>query len=200
MSGSYSGLGLLVPAGIVPPAKDLPGGKAYLSDQGRVFYCPCPVRDYNKYDDYWWWCKPDAAQTTRMNYSMRPQFMGVSGSNALPYASHVWVPPAFGTPKRTVMPATTPPKVYFPRTKDFKNVAIVADLVDAPQHLRDQHRDGWNVLYSNYAVKYIRAEYVRSATPGVANTSEWEAVTDAGASTTANRPPLCRVWLHFDRL
>ena len=55
-------------------------------------------------------------------------------------------------------------------------------------------------LYANFAVKFIREELLHSATPGDPNTTEWEAVTDAGASTVANRPPLIRVWQHLDRL
>jgi len=187
LHGEYTGVGLLAAAGILPPARPNATGGYDKTDRGRVLYCPMPARMYNTYDDYPAWCLPGS--TTRMNYSMRPRFIGVSGSDAAPYCTHEW---NWTVTNYSKLPATP----WIPKTSTFKNQAIMADLVDAPQHLKDQHRLGWNVLYSNYAVKFIRVEYVR----GTPTAPEWEAVTDAGASTTANRPPLIRTWEHFDRL
>jgi prepilin-type N-terminal cleavage/methylation domain-containing protein len=199
MKGEYTGLGLLIPAGLVPPAQLVNGatvlapGTTVLSAKGRVFYCPMPVRAYNNYDDYWWWNHPLAAQTTRMNYSLRPQYIGASGNDALPYASHMWTLPINGKYTKLAQP-------YFPKVTDFKNVAIAADLVDRPNHLRDQHRDGWNVLYSNGAVKFIKANYV-TLIGATAATTEWDGVQDDEATATnATCQSLMRTWLHFDKL
>jgi prepilin-type N-terminal cleavage/methylation domain-containing protein len=193
--GEYVGVGLLIPAGIVPAARENAPGSYTLSTQGRVFYCPLPARPYNNYEDYPKWGRTDAAGTIRMNYSMRPEFVGVNGSHGTPAATHRWN--ASFAYSRVLPPASGTASLYMPRTRDFKNAAILADLINAPQHLRDQHKLGFNVLYSNGAVKFVRAEYLRGPTPAL---SEWEAVTDAGASTTANRPPLIRTWKHLDRL
>ena len=70
-----------------------------------------------------------------------------------------------------------------PKTYHFKNKAIVADLIDSPIHLRDQHRLGFNVLYSNYAVKFIRTEFLRGTN---VLTAEWEGVTEAGMSPSSS--------------
>ena len=79
-----------------------------------------------------------------------------------------------------------------------ETMGAMADLVDAPRHLKDQHRLGWNVLYANYSVKFIRVEFVRGT--NILN-AEWEGVTEAGASpSSANLPYLMRTWEHFDRL
>src|SRR5437763_1343064 len=58
-TGDFIGLGLLVPAGIVPPATVNPStGQTSLSAKGRVFYCTLVARQYNTYDDYPYWCLP----------------------------------------------------------------------------------------------------------------------------------------------
>jgi prepilin-type N-terminal cleavage/methylation domain-containing protein len=194
--GEYCGLGMLVAGGYVPPAKLDSAGRWILSPRGAIFYCPLPARTYNTYNDYPYWCavrEPNlggSGTVTRMNYSCRPQYFGGSGNDALPYPIRQWNL-ANGTYNQGV-----PGSPWMPKTKDFKNVAIVADLVDAPQHLKDQHRVGWNALYSNNAVKFVRVEFCRS---NDRTTTAWEAVTDAGVSSAANAMPLMNTWLRLDK-
>ncbi len=190
--GDFCGVGLLVPAGIIPAARQLPNGDYVKSEKGRVLYCPLVAAQWNTYDDYPWWCLP--GNTTRMNYSMRPHVAGLppSGGSFPPYATHIWNP-AVNNYDKNIVPSVP----WIPKASYYKGQAIVADLVDQPRHLKDQHRLGWNVLYANYSVKFIRAEYVHGTS--ILN-SEWEKVVDNPSPISFNNTFLFRTWEHFDRL
>ena len=61
-------------------------------------------------------------------------------------------------------------KTPFPKATRYKNLALLADLVSAPQRLIDRHKKGINVLYGNGGAKWVDvkvflADLNRSADP-----------------------------------
>jgi prepilin-type N-terminal cleavage/methylation domain-containing protein len=159
----YSNLGLLVPAHIAPPNG---------SEMGRVFYCPGSTvwgtqRRFNYFDP----TNLDASNpwigrqgcSTRITYSLRMEYAAWDGGgNKVQYPNLRWEMDlsSSGTIEFKTRPSNTP---IFPRAGDFNRKgasALVMDLSDIPSNRRLVHRGGVNVLYANWAAKYVPQEYI----------------------------------------
>jgi prepilin-type N-terminal cleavage/methylation domain-containing protein len=156
----YTGLGLLVPAGLAPQSG---------SQSGRVFYCPgtTPASTnyhFNSASNPWVGWK---GYTTRITYSLRFEYAVWSASSTenwnLQYPNT-----RFDLDKTTasgdvfiVPPGNTRP--IFPRANSFnrKNAsALIMDLNDSKPNRRAVHRGGVNALYANWSAKYVPQEYI----------------------------------------
>ena len=160
----FAGLGLLVPANIVP---DDPA-----SAQGRAFYCPTaadfvPQNDFNYTDDGGnaaldnpWIGQPGL--TTRSTYTLRPEYYSSDGNPQYPYARwDLEQTTRTGTPARLV--DIDPNRPCFPRANEFTRrgaSAIVTDLILTPNTGGSIHRGGMNVLYANWSAKYVPQTFI----------------------------------------
>jgi prepilin-type N-terminal cleavage/methylation domain-containing protein len=186
--GDYVSLGLLVAANIVKKDKT-PGGAA------SAFYCPTQTQDGNTFDDHWnpWIGVP--GQPTRMAYSARPEYRW----EHKPYPAYRWqinrnaAGDVLASSKYVRIKSDASP--WFPRDRDFKNVALLADLiVTHDQHLNQGHRYGFNVLYSNWSARWIPLQMFKQ---------EYDKLPIVGynaAYTTGPRPTHFAIWTKWDRL
>jgi prepilin-type N-terminal cleavage/methylation domain-containing protein len=138
--------------------------------------------------------------TLKMGYCSRSALSSVAGwEQTLRWTANDGVPPVPGAPwKRPVYFNTVgfvgqPAKL---RTANvFKGKALVSDLIGDPRLVLGTHKDGVNVLYANYAVKWIPRDFFKNdlnqtsiTTPPTNN------YTLAGGSTA-----LHRCWETFDQ-
>ncbi len=163
----FSGLGLLVPANIVP------GDPA--SAQGRVFYCPTaadfiPQNDFNYVDDNGnaaaaaqdnpWIGQPGF--TTRNTYTLRPEYYSGEAVPQYPYARwDLEQTTRTGTPARLI--EIDPNRPCFPRANEFTRrgaSAIVTDLILTPNTGGSIHRGGMNALYASWSAKYVPQQFI----------------------------------------
>jgi hypothetical protein len=84
------------------------------------------------------------------------------GGNKVQYPNLRWEMDlsSSGTIEFKTRPSNTP---IFPRAGDFNRKgasALVMDLSDIPSNRRLVHRGGVNVLYANWAAKYVPQEYI----------------------------------------
>jgi prepilin-type N-terminal cleavage/methylation domain-containing protein len=156
----YSNLGLLVPANIAPGSG---------SELGRVFYCPGTAtwgtqRRFNYFDpndinsSNPWIGWPDC--TTRITYSLRMEYSARDGGGLnVQYPNARW---DLDASELTYINPPSPTPI-FPGPRDFTAggaSALVMDLSDIPSNRKVVHRGGVNVLYANWAAKYVPKEYI----------------------------------------
>jgi prepilin-type N-terminal cleavage/methylation domain-containing protein len=159
----FSGLGLLVPANIVP---DDPS-----SAQGRAFYCPAaadfiPQNDFNSADDSSagqdnpWIGQPGS--TTRNTYTLRPEYYSGDGNPQYPYARwDLEQTTRTGNPARLI--DIDPNRPCFPRANEFTrrgSSALLTDLILTPNTGGSIHRGGVNALYANWSAKYVPQQFI----------------------------------------
>jgi prepilin-type N-terminal cleavage/methylation domain-containing protein len=210
-TGSFVGMGLLVPAGIIKltqPGEPPPG-------EANIFYCPAAEvaaglsHTLNELPYNPWIGVPGMA--TRIQYSQRPEaiFLPVGGQ-ALPYPAYKWnLNPPYGTARRTEagVPAhgsaiaNAPYKL--PQIKDLKHKALVMDLSTTQLHLNYGHPKGVNVLYSDWNVRYVgRHDLNQFYCPNEVNPAGSTNGNSDGVSgyTTRGREWTNKMWVWLDSL
>jgi prepilin-type N-terminal cleavage/methylation domain-containing protein len=136
----------------------------------------------------------------KMGYSSRSALSSVSGwEQTLKWTANDGVPIAAGQPwKRPVYynnPGFVGQAAKTRTANVFKSKAIVSDLLGDPRLVQGIHKDGVNVLYANYAVKWIPREYFKTDLALTAiSTPPTNNYISAGSSTA-----LHRIWETFDR-
>ena len=163
----YTNLGLLVPAKIAPQSG---------SASGRVFYCPgtTPAETFYQFN-YVNPANPVASNpwvgrpgyTTRITYSPRFEyavFTATSGPTNwnLQYPNtHCNLDATTETEEYITPPSNKAP--IFPTVSTLNrkgSSALIMDLNDLNTNRRAVHRGGVNVLYANWAAKYVPQEYI----------------------------------------
>lgn len=102
----------------------------------RIFYCPSersPRMQFNTADNPWP-PGPELMSTANVfsGYGCRPQVK-------LPDDLALYPDPTFNMPKLT----------------EFKNKAILSDLMNSPPRLDQRHKDGLNVLYGSGSARWV---------------------------------------------
>jgi prepilin-type N-terminal cleavage/methylation domain-containing protein len=167
----YQMLGLLIPA--------------FKIGDGRFFYCPTANQEnkqYNTPTNPWPW--PEVSPTSpsvSMAYGSRPGLkMGAdpanpytgSGAwgNTTEYSSTVWPWPGTSSDfsagyrfDQLMPPAAGRPPRPMPRIQQLKSIAIVSDLMNSKDALRQTHREGINALYGDGSARFYRATKVFSS-------------------------------------
>jgi prepilin-type N-terminal cleavage/methylation domain-containing protein len=144
----YIGMGLLVPAGIISDqvVTDTSAG------EGKFLYCPVqtnPGTGYNDPGNEW---VGTFGSATRISYTQRAEWYYAQGQ---PYVTKVWNPQAANGGFMAAPNGTAP---WFPKSKDFKDRALMIDLFVNPGHeeFNQGHKTGMNVLYSNWNVQFVQ--------------------------------------------
>lgn len=159
----YVGAGLMVPAGILSDqvVTDTSAG------EGLVMYCPVqsnPGTGYNDNGNEW---VGTAGAATRISYSQRPEWDYEQGK---PWAAGVWDPVpnngAYKANPNSDQTSTQPfanSKPWFPKAKDFKNRALIVDLLINPGHeeFPQGHKTGINMLTSNWNVQFVQYDLLQ---------------------------------------
>jgi type II secretory pathway pseudopilin PulG len=168
----YTGMGLMVAANVV---KNTPG-----TQEGRMFYCPTFAGRYTQNEFNYrdpanagasnpW--VPEPGFTTRMTYSMRPEYWATDAATDGGPAQRPQFPFSRWDMDKTTSSANVflitgdnkNPKPCFPRASLFNRKgasAIVMDLNSAEDNRIGVHRGGVNVLYSNWGAKYVPQEHI----------------------------------------
>src|SRR5436309_4816419 len=112
----------------------------------QAFYCPSeiyPDEMFNTPSNPW---PPYAGinSNVRIGYACRP--IDAAG-NVVSWEGNVSWPVKQGTSPAVAMP--------FPKLTKYKNLAILADFVSAPQRITDRHKKGINVLYGNGGARWV---------------------------------------------
>jgi prepilin-type N-terminal cleavage/methylation domain-containing protein len=79
------------------------------------------------------------------------------------------------------------PEAGLPKLAQYKNQAILADVMVTPMHLKTRHKKGLNVMYGNGSAKWVPADaflYKGAPINAIANVFP----TDLAAFATANNP------------
>ena len=163
----YTNLGLLVPANIAPKSG---------SDAGRVFYCPGTIPLETLYQfNYVNPLDPSASNpwvgrpgfSTRITYSMRFEYVvftavGDPPNWNLQYPNtHLNLDATSEIDEYITPPSNKVP--IFPSVNKLNrkgDSALIMDLNDLRRNRRAVHRGGVNVLYANWAAKYVPQEYI----------------------------------------
>jgi len=193
----YTGLGLLVPANIAPSRRG--------SKEGAVFYCPTTATRYTNNDfNYWDPARPDISNPwvgvpgsgTRMTYSVRPEYW-CSDPPVIQYPWSRWdMIKTTGSTNVFILPKD-PNRPCFPRASAFTNKnasAILMDLNNFEDNRLGVHRGGMNVLYANWAAKYVSQEYIEK---------HLKTIRALEATAPTGRPARRAhfdMWLELDRL
>ena len=162
MINDYTGLGLLVPAKIAPQDR---------SEMGRVFYCPGSSvvgtgRRFNYIDPNSdgssnpWVGHPRCS--TRITYSPRMEYWSWDGTDSWWHLQYPNARSAMDKPDSFIIPLSNTEPI-FPRASAFNHgsaSALLMDLYDFPTNRKLIHRGGWNVLYANWAAKYVPHEFI----------------------------------------
>ena len=161
----YSNLGLLVPANIAPRAD---------SEMGRVFYCPAlpDVATYWRFN----YVDPASASmsnpwvgrpgySTRITYSLRQEYAAWDDNGQkIQYPNTRWDVDKTTLSTIAVITPQTNKRPIFPHVGVFRRKsasAIIMDLSDIiPLNRRLAHRGGMNVLYANWAAKFVPREFI----------------------------------------
>jgi hypothetical protein len=140
---------------------------------GRIFYCPASTvwgtqRRFNYVDpnnrsaSNPWVGWP--GYSTRITYSLRFEFSAWDDDGLkIQYPNTQW---DLDKTTDSIIAYITPPtnkRPIFPHVSDFQRKsasAIVMDLSDIPSNRKLVHRGGVNVLYANWAAKYVPREYI----------------------------------------
>ena len=124
----------------------------------QAFFCPSEIHPDNSFNTPTnpWPPFPGVSVNVRIGYGCRP--VDAYGK-VVSWKGDVPWPVDSGNNK-------TP----FPKATRYKNLALLADLVSAPQRLIDRHKKGINVLYGNGGAKWVDvkvflADLNRSADP-----------------------------------
>jgi hypothetical protein len=182
----YIGLGLLVPAGIVSdqPVTDVTAG------EGRVFYCPVQTNPGSGYNDNGndWVGTPGAA--TRISYSQRGEWAYDQGK---PYVASVWNPILNNG---GYMNTPNYPNPWFPKSKDFKNKALIIDLFVSPghEHFFQGHKNGLNMLTSNWDVQFVQFDKLQP----YFNSMRTAYLANGGNPNATTRAYMYAIWKRLD--
>jgi prepilin-type N-terminal cleavage/methylation domain-containing protein len=158
----YTGLGLLVSSNVV---RNTPG-----TQEGRMFYCPTITTRYTQNEFNYrdptnpgasspW--VPEPGFSTRITYSVRPEYWTADLVPQYPYAR--WDMHLTTASTNVFLLPQNPNRPCFPRATAFtakSASAIVMDLNNMEDNRRGVHRGGVNVLYANWAGKYVAQEYI----------------------------------------
>lgn len=213
---TYTGLGLLAPAGVIKntwkgPVEDIAGISQ--SPEGKVFYCPSTLYDGDRSRQFGyidpaspaascpWLAGPETpGYYTRMTYGVRPEYT----SNFAPYvaAYPVWrldMKRTTKTKRVDIVRGFTGGKgnrvPIFPKPSQFSNrsaSAIVMDMNDAPANRAVVHRGGLNALYADWSAKMVPTGLVKR------HVDEINAM-EAASSRAAQRWAHFQLWLEMDR-
>jgi prepilin-type N-terminal cleavage/methylation domain-containing protein len=155
------GLGYLFSSGIVKVDKGSGSGSA------KIWFCPSMPPEFGlnlKQSGYDTWVPlpmddpashPFGSAYQKMGYGSRTVWSSRAGDerslrwDVAPGTATAWSAP-FYSPLGKIRTA-----------KDYNNKAILADLIGDPRLVEAIHKDGVNVLYGNYAVKWIPREFFK---------------------------------------
>ncbi len=136
------------------------------------------------------WPPTDSGPKVRAGYSMRADFRmqwisgGFSSSGLPVYNLKV-------DRFLTSNPATFQINVAMPKMRDFKNKAIMTDVLrSANDMLNLGHGNGYNVLRSDGSVRFCRKEFVTAQLKLLSETDD--------AFVAANNVPIDAIWSVFD--
>jgi len=181
----YIGEGLMMPAGLVNTdvVSDTSAG------EGKLFYCPVQTNQGSGYNDQGneWFGTPGAA--TRMSYTQRPEWRYENKS----WVTHIWNPNATDGSHVRV---PTYPQPWYPRSKDYKNRALVIDMLVNPGHesFLQGHRKGINMLKSDWSAQWVPFDNLQ---PMINNLrTMWPQF--AGTPTTGTRAEFYKIWNKLD--
>jgi prepilin-type N-terminal cleavage/methylation domain-containing protein len=191
-------------------------GLAKLTDKPtrKVWYCPSQPDNwrfaYNRPANPWvdlpmsdaeaaaW---PGGGQLTlKMGYSSRSALRSQSGwEQSLRWTANDGVPPLPGAAWKRPVYYNTPTfvgeRAKLRRANEFKGKAIVSDLLGDPRLVQGIHKDGVNVLYANYAVKWMPRDFFKNDLNATAiSTPPTNNYTQQSGSTA-----LHRIWETFDQ-
>ena len=143
---AYTGVGILVPGGIVSQQLE--------TADGKIFYCPVQTNQGTGYNDPGnWWI--GVGGDTRMSYSQRFEWA---------YGGVQWVTKRWNedTAAGTYTWQNTNAK-WFPKPKDYKNRAIICDMIVGPTHTSNfmGHKNGINYLSSNWSAAWVPLDHLQ---------------------------------------
>lgn len=221
--GEWSGVGLLVPAGLVSQIPE--------TGDGKVFYCPSQHNGGSDYDDKSWnpgnpWVGVPRA-SCRINYNQRfewsygtgdptvtpvitdPQLplpvgslppiitggplppVGTTNSYYAPYVTQVWDESGNGT-----LNGWKTAVGKFPRVQQYKNRALMMDLLVDPKHSSTftGHGNGIQVLTSNWNAAWVSYADLQPIW------NEYKAFVEGGGSAYSNEANkfVYRIWKQMD--
>jgi prepilin-type N-terminal cleavage/methylation domain-containing protein len=114
----------------------------------QAFFCPSEIHPDNMFKTTTNPWPPFAGVSTnvRIGYGCRP--IDVAGAVISWKGDNPW--PVDAANARSA----------FPRLTKYKNRAILADFISAPQRITDRHRKGVNVLYGSGGAKWVDAKAI----------------------------------------
>jgi hypothetical protein len=133
-----------------------------------------------------------------MGYGQRTHFNSTSPGweESLRWAYDLSEPPIRRVKpfNRQVPPANA---VKWRTAKEFNNKGIVADLIGDPRILPGVHKTGVNVLYGNFAVKWVPIEFFKHELVRQSVDNRWGVVSNS--YYTGPSDALAKTWEIFDR-
>jgi prepilin-type N-terminal cleavage/methylation domain-containing protein len=182
---TFAGEGMIMPSGLLPmdPVQDVNTG------DGRMFYCPVQTNQGTGYNDPGndWYGK--GGISTRMSYTQRPEWRYENKS----WVTHIWnVDKADGSHVRTPVY----PNPWFPKAKDFKERALVMDMLVNPSHesFLQGHKTGCNVLYSDWSAKWVPYDNLQPMVRDLQGL--WGS---SAKPSTATRAEFYKIWKTLDK-
>ncbi len=192
------GLGYLFSSGIIKSDREA---------NRKIWYCPEMPSDwrfsYNRSTNAWvnipisndeaaaW---PSGSISLKVGYSSRAMLTSVSGDEqTLRWTAPTPSTPGWVAPRYFNTGTMTGAKLR--SASVFKGKAVVSDLLGDPRLIRGCHKDGVNVLFSSYAVKWVPLDMFKKDVPS----------TSINPGPTANYVyngdwfALGRIWETFDR-
>jgi prepilin-type N-terminal cleavage/methylation domain-containing protein len=114
----------------------------------QAFFCPSEIHPDNMFKTVTnpWPPFPGVTTNVRIGYGCRP--IDATGK-VISWKGDVPWPVDSGNAR-----------MAFPRLTKYKNLAILADFVSAPQRITDRHRKGVNVLYGSGGAKWVDAKAI----------------------------------------
>jgi prepilin-type N-terminal cleavage/methylation domain-containing protein len=175
---SYSGLGLMVPGGIVKGLRKSMSPDDRADVEGKMFYCPVTevVATSGQFDyidtgsagaSNPWCAGPEfPGYTTRLTYSVRPEYW--SAGTAVPgidtYPNSRWdMDRTTATTNAFLIPAVAG-RPCFPKANEFTNrsaSAIVMDMNSVYANRQAVHRGGMCVLYADASAKLVANDFIK---------------------------------------
>jgi hypothetical protein len=176
----HIGMGLMVAQGFV-------SDQVHTAD-GMIFYCPVQTNQGSGYNDPGneWYGTPGAA--TRMSYTMRPEWRFENRS----WVTHIWNE---GAANGSHVRVPTYPQPWYPKPKDYKNRALVIDMLVNPWHesFLQGHKTGMNMLDSDWSAQWVNYSDVQPMVDQLR--AAW-----GGSPSTATRAIWYDLWKKLDQL
>jgi prepilin-type N-terminal cleavage/methylation domain-containing protein len=102
-----------------------------------------------------------------------------------------------GTPTAWGTPALMVPPAKIRTAKDFNNKAILSDILGDERLIKGTHKNGVNVLYGNYAVKWVPLDMFKNEVKQLQMTTT--SLTQSNYYLIGGFDAFDRIWEEFDR-